>query len=280
MMVAALGYCLADVAADGLTVQLARAESEKTRGRTQTTVYLVRTLGNVVATAVVGLCMNSWEYNGSFDRGLSFPAVMGLFALPAAAMVPVSWLLVKETKVIFLDPPLHADRKKAGGPARRRRPGASEVSGRREKIVRRAPQAGEEAAHAAPEPPAGMAYEDRRTIAEYCGQVWELLRGRAMLSVILFQFCGTVIGGISTTASGEVKQYWAGVKTFQNACFSLVGLALFAAGLSLVRARFLGASWRLMLAATTIFLNVVDAPFAFFTIFDVVRNQYTGGRAA
>jgi len=230
MMVAALGYCLADVAADGLTVQLARAESEKTRGRTQTTVYLVRTLGNVVATAVVGLCMNSWEYNGSFDRGLGFPAVMGLFALPAAAMVPVSWLLVKETKVIFLDPPLHADRKKA--------------------------------------------YEDRRTIAEYCGQVWELLRGRAMLSVILFQFCGTVIGGISTTASGEVKQYWAGVKTFQNACFSLVGLALFAAGLSLVRARFLGASWRLMLAATTIFLNVVDAPFAFFTIFDVVRNQY------
>ena len=42
MMLASLGYCIADVAADGLTVTLARQEPEATRGRTQTTVYLVR----------------------------------------------------------------------------------------------------------------------------------------------------------------------------------------------------------------------------------------------
>ena len=49
MMLASIGYCIADVAADGLTVSLARAEPIATRGATQTTVYLVRTLGNVHA---------------------------------------------------------------------------------------------------------------------------------------------------------------------------------------------------------------------------------------
>ena len=42
MMLAALGYVVADVAADGLTVQLARREPLETRGRTQTTAYLTR----------------------------------------------------------------------------------------------------------------------------------------------------------------------------------------------------------------------------------------------
>jgi hypothetical protein len=169
MMVASLGYCVADVAADGLTVSLARAEPpelrgqqcpgnpfnslqydfvrvdandfcvqisrtraeminglrrsrigpklteiraskvKKTRGfldtggQTQTSVYLVRTLGNVVAVAVVGLFMNSWQYNGSFTWGLSYPTIMGLFAVPATAMVPVSWLSVKEQRAVFVD---------------------------------------------------------------------------------------------------------------------------------------------------------------------------------
>ena len=64
------------------------------------------------------------------------------------------------------------------------------------------------------------------------------------------------------------------VKTLQNACFSVVGLALFAGGLQLVKKYFLHSSWRWMLALTTIFLNFIDMPFTFLTIFNVVRNQY------
>mmetsp|Transcript_14307 Transcript_14307/g.42693 ORF Transcript_14307/g.42693 Transcript_14307/m.42693 type:complete len:588 (+) Transcript_14307:318-2081(+) len=237
MMLASLGYCVADVAADGLTVSLARLEPEDRRGQTQTSVYLVRTLGNVVATAIVGLCMNSWQYNGSFTWGMSYSGIMGLFAVPALAMVPVSWLLVTESRVVFVDEhPVKED-------------------GR-------------------PQAPPGVTYEARRTVAQYGRQVWELLRGRAMLCVVLFQFLTPIIGGVSTTAGGEVKQYWANVKTFQNACFSMIGLALFAAGLYLVKTHLLNASWRWMLAITTIFLNIVDMPFTFCTIFDVVRNQY------
>ncbi|KAH8048245.1 hypothetical protein JL722_12650 [Aureococcus anophagefferens] len=239
MMVASLGYCIADVAADGLTVSLARAEPPEKRGQTQTTVYLVRTLGNVVAVAIVGICMNSWKYNGSFSWGLSYSSIMGLFAVPAALMVPVSWALVKEQRVVAVAVELKKDEEDD-----------------------------------LPALPDGAAYEAKRTFRQYAANVFELLRGRAMLFVILYQFLTPIVGGVSTTAGGEVKQYWAHVKTFQNACFSLVGLGLFAAGLYLVKTRLLDQSWRHMLLVTTVFLNVVDMPFTFCTIFDVVRDQY------
>ena len=47
-----------------------------------------------------------------------------------------------------------------------------------------------------------------------------------------------------------VKNYWAGVKNLQNQLFSIVGSALFAAGLWLVKRYFLGYSWRGMLLTT------------------------------
>merc|ERR1719163_50097 len=75
MMLAALGYVVADVAADGLTVEFARREPESKRGRTQTTAYLTRTLGSVSSILLVGFGMNSKEYNGSFEVGLSFNTV-------------------------------------------------------------------------------------------------------------------------------------------------------------------------------------------------------------
>ena len=104
MMLASLGYCIADVAADGLTVTLARQEPAATRGRTQTTVYLVRTCGNVVAVAVVGLLMNSYLYNGSFSWGLSYSSICGIFAIPSAAMIPVSWRMVHEPRMAMTGP--------------------------------------------------------------------------------------------------------------------------------------------------------------------------------
>jgi len=96
MMLASLGYVIADVAADGLTVEYARREPAAQRGRTQTTAYLVRTMGQIAAVSVVGFGMNGKEYNGSFDHGLSFNQVMLILAVPAALMVPISWIGIEE----------------------------------------------------------------------------------------------------------------------------------------------------------------------------------------
>ena len=78
MMGAAAGYVIADVAADGLTVQFARREPLAVRGQTQTTVYLVRTMGQIVAVAIVGFGMNTKAYGGSFASGISFETAIFL----------------------------------------------------------------------------------------------------------------------------------------------------------------------------------------------------------
>ena len=72
----------------------------------------------------------------------------------------------------------------------------------------------------------------------------------------------------------DIQRYWAGVETLQNQMMNVAGYLLFSVGLFVVRERYLGASWRLMLALTTVSLYVIDAPFQFLTIFGIVRNQY------
>jgi len=98
-MLAAMGYVIADVAADGLTTEYAKAESIERRGTTQTTAYMTRTVGQACSTLFVGLCMNSKLYNGSYSWGLSFEVVCACFAVPAALMVPISAFLVREPRI-------------------------------------------------------------------------------------------------------------------------------------------------------------------------------------
>ena len=64
------------------------------------------------------------------------------------------------------------------------------------------------------------------------------------------------------------------MQQLQNQLFSIIGDSLFALGLWLVRKHLLHVSWRKMLLITTLMLNLIDMPFAFCTIFDVIRNQY------
>lgn len=99
MCLAALGYVIADVAADGLMVEFAQREPEERRGTIQTTIYLVRTLGMVAAVALVGIGMNGKEYQGTFDFTLTYSQVMMIFALPAGLMVPISWFLVQDKPI-------------------------------------------------------------------------------------------------------------------------------------------------------------------------------------
>lgn len=215
MMLAALGYVIADVAADGLTVEFARREPISRRGRTQTTAYLTRTLGSVSSILLVGFGMNSREYNGSFDQGLSFNTICAILAVPAALMVPVSWFFISETKCT-----------------------------------------------------------DPMSFSAYAKLSYQLLKSKALFYVVLYQFLTSMIGQISTTAGGMVKNYWAGVQNLQNQLFSLVGNLLFGIGLYIVRKHFLNYSWRKMLLITSVGLNIVDMPFVFLTIYNVVRNQY------
>lgn len=104
LSIATCGMMFADVCADALTVQYARREPLKRRGSTQTLAYLTRECGSVVASLLVGFGMNGKEYNGSFERGLSFNFICGLLACAVMAQIPISLYLIDE-------PPLKLDGK-------------------------------------------------------------------------------------------------------------------------------------------------------------------------
>ncbi|ETL83534.1 hypothetical protein L917_16508, partial [Phytophthora nicotianae] len=99
MMFATLGYLFADVAADAVVVEYAQREPEETRGRTQTAIYTVRTLFNVVAQAITGFGLSSPDYGGSFEFGISFPDTMLLLAVFCLPVIPMTWMFVREEVV-------------------------------------------------------------------------------------------------------------------------------------------------------------------------------------
>ena len=253
MMMVAVGYVQADVAADALTVQYARREPLATRGRTQTTAYLVRELGMICSQLIVGFGMNGPEYNGSFSGGISFNAVCIILAIPAVAMIPISWFLVEEPKLGGLSEPARGNKGTAFADLK----GGAATAGA--KVEEGATPEGEEVPW---------------SLRTYFSTAATLLRSRLLFEVLCFFFLSNTIGGIGTTAGPEVQRVWADVENLQNQLFSIAGHLLFVFGLWLVRTRFLDVSWRVMLTVTLSLSLIIDMPFTFCTIFNVVRNQY------
>lgn len=210
MSLAALGYVVADVAADGLTVEYARREPLAKRGTTQSTVYLVRTIGSFTSFILVGFCMNGKEYNGSFDWSLSFPQICLCFALPCALMIPASWYLVVEK-------PVPQGRRGGGvrpGLSSTLRPESLARGGRslQGSLVSAAPAAGGggggEGEGGGSE--AGKDLEEEeldepvRTFAEYRSQCWTLLQSKAMFYCVIYQvscFCTCLRSALSLSLS-------------------------------------------------------------------------------
>jgi len=280
MCMVAVGYVQADVAADALTVQYARREPAATRGRTQTTAYLVRTVGQICAQLLVGLGMNGREYNGTFDAGLSFQAICALLAVPAALMVPISWYLVEEPRITTTSRASEKAHKPAAPAATAKSSsgvgqtvgelGSSAMAllGGKGSPSAKAPPVVAEEAPAPPEEP------EVWTVGGYLSTAWGLIKSALVFEVAGYLFLSGMVGGIGTTAGAEVQRVWADVQNLQNQLFAIAGNGLFVFGLYLMRTRYLHVSWRWMTASTVVLSNLIDMPFTFLTIFDVVRNQY------
>ncbi|GMF30350.1 unnamed protein product [Phytophthora fragariaefolia] len=106
MMIAAIGYVAADVAADALMVEVAQREPESTRGYTQTTIYMVRTAFVMVSNILTGFAFNGKEYGGDFDFSLSFPHLMLVLSIYCFPVIPISWYCIQEDQhpgMIFRD---------------------------------------------------------------------------------------------------------------------------------------------------------------------------------
>ncbi|CAK9040011.1 Ribulose-bisphosphate carboxylase [Durusdinium trenchii] len=87
LFLSSCGLMIAGAAADGLLVQLAKAESEDRRGRNQTKFYMVSALGAFVQCVMTAFGFNGKLYTGSFDQQyqLSFTQCAAIFMVPSSA---------------------------------------------------------------------------------------------------------------------------------------------------------------------------------------------------
>ncbi|KAJ8555032.1 hypothetical protein ON010_g9449 [Phytophthora cinnamomi] len=102
MMLASLGYMIADVASDGLVVEFAQREPESIRGNIQSTVYLVRSVAMILSALLVGFGLNGEDYGGSFSWSFSMSHLMLIFSLLSLVAIPAALWLIQE-------PPLGGD---------------------------------------------------------------------------------------------------------------------------------------------------------------------------
>ncbi|ETN14029.1 hypothetical protein PPTG_08684 [Phytophthora nicotianae INRA-310] len=98
MFLAAVGYVLSDVCADSIVVDFAQREPLETRGKTQSAIYVVRTVFVIVGQLLTGFCFNGEEYGGEFDFSITFPQLMIILTCLTAPVIPMTWFFIKEEK--------------------------------------------------------------------------------------------------------------------------------------------------------------------------------------
>ena len=92
----AFGYVISDVSADSLLVEYAQKEPIEVRGNIQSTVYLIRTCGQIAAQIMLAVGMNGKEYGGEFVQSLTFNQVCTCLSIPSILMMPLSYFCVQE----------------------------------------------------------------------------------------------------------------------------------------------------------------------------------------
>ncbi|KAE8977391.1 hypothetical protein PR003_g26367 [Phytophthora rubi] len=90
-------------AASHIVVDFAQREPMETRGKTQSAIYVVRTVFVIVGQLLTGFCFNGEEYGGDFNYSLSFPQLMIILAIITAPVIPMTWFFIKEEKMPRVD---------------------------------------------------------------------------------------------------------------------------------------------------------------------------------
>ncbi|KAF0694298.1 Aste57867_14810 [Aphanomyces stellatus] len=96
---ATISYIFADVPADAMVVEYAQREPEQVRGRMQTLIYGTRTLTSLTTTLIVGICLNSDKYQGTFDWDMGLNNFFIMLCVPSFCAVPMTYFFIVDRKM-------------------------------------------------------------------------------------------------------------------------------------------------------------------------------------
>ncbi|ETW04748.1 hypothetical protein H310_03895 [Aphanomyces invadans] len=117
-----------------------------------------------------------------------------------------------------------------------------------------------------------------RPFREWAAGFWSLLQKRVMWQICAFRFISQVLTNISSTADSPMSSTWARVEPLNSSLAGIAGSAIFAGIMVVVGKWGLHWNWRWVIAICTVSVLLLDGITTYFTIWDVVRNQwfYTG----
>eukprot|EP00439_Symbiodinium_sp_Y106_P023939 s682_g2.t3 len=92
----AMSLQLGSVNGQALLLEYSQREPIERRGHIKANMAMVCTAGGLVSSLVIGICMNSKAYLGTFDWGLSFSGLMTVCLALVICMVPVTVCCVYE----------------------------------------------------------------------------------------------------------------------------------------------------------------------------------------
>eukprot|EP00913_Durusdinium_trenchii_P013226 g12414.t2 len=239
---------IAGAAADGLLVQLAKAESEDRRGRNQTKFYMVSALGAFVQCVMTAFGFNGKLYTGSFDQQYQLSFTQSLGEVSGGRSGPLfgsiqSGLLCA---AIFMVP-------------------SSATALSCVWWVREVPAA-------------------KRSMRNFWGNSWRLLESRAFIVIAAYLFMGGSIFSISSNAGTWVSLQWAGVKMLQILAEHVLGADRSEESAFSAAGHHVHACWDVADSAILFFTSVItlsiDAVPQFLTIFNVFRRLGPSGASA
>ncbi|OQR90890.1 transmembrane protein, partial [Thraustotheca clavata] len=97
-VVASFGYVMAACAAGGMVVEYAQREPIATRGRTQTTLYVMKYFGTIFAQLIVAFTLNGKRYGGDFNFSISVSTMYLICFAPCVFLLFCTVLVLTEVK--------------------------------------------------------------------------------------------------------------------------------------------------------------------------------------
>ncbi|KAF0697783.1 Aste57867_11576 [Aphanomyces stellatus] len=96
--IATFGHTISDVCADALVVEYAQREPESHRGRIQSLIYAVRLGAQAASGLVLGICVNSPNFGGSFSWDIGVNGIFIMLAVASCLVMPITYFFVHEEK--------------------------------------------------------------------------------------------------------------------------------------------------------------------------------------
>ncbi|GMG17617.1 unnamed protein product [Phytophthora fragariaefolia] len=243
MTLGTMGFFLANVAADGILVEIAQREPLLTRGYTHVAIYTARMIGLIIMNVFVGATLNGSAYGGTFSWSMSFNQVMLVMSLCAAVpLVGSIWLLHEDSAVQKV--PVFSFSTIVSCPV---------APGRLQ--------------------PALGPFERPLDFAGRCQLIWRLLQSRAMWQLLMFEAVASFCVTMDSTAASAIEANWVDVEAWPKTLATAVWGLGFIGGLLATRSFLLRGSWGHLFCVATFWTVIVDIVTVACTVFHVIRRR-------